>query len=331
MYITVGVFNTILKQFEDIDLDKNDIFSSFNVTPDVLQEPLALLPSGIVGTYIERAINKSGCLSIGFEKGFIIPVTIAGIMYSLYQNCNSVKDIFDKADIYTPIVNPLYSYKNSVENNIFYHEIYLDSRFAKEYPLATRQLHECQIGLTLQILYTLTGKRIKPLKVYSMYAKENSNDKLSELVNFPIIYSKDRFALLFDKAILDLPILMANNQLLSTVEEIINSISPNNSNLAFSHSIREQLLQNMPLMDISLKIFARRMNIGERTLQRKLFKEGTSFQTILNEVRTELAKKYLEQDFRLVDIAYLLGFESQSAFNKFFKKQFKEQPTKYKK
>lgn len=331
MYITVGVFNAILKQFEDIDLDKDDILSSFNVTPDVLQEPLALLPSGIVGTYIERAVNKSGGLSVGFEKGFLIPVTIAGVMYNLYQNCNNVKDIFDKADIYSPIANPLYSYRNSVEKGLFCHEIYVDKRFEKQYPLATRQLYECQIGLTLQILYTLTGKRIKPLNVCSMYVGENFNNNLNRFIDFPITYNKDKFALLFDKSILDLPILMANNQLLSTVENIINSISQESSHPTFSYSIREQLLQNMPLMDISLKIFAQRMNIGERTLQRKLFQEGTSFQTILNEVRIELAKKYLEQDLRLVDIAYLLGFESQSAFNKFFKKQFKEQPTKYKK
>lgn len=39
MYITVGVFNTILKQFEDIDLDKDDIFSSFNVQLEVLVAP----------------------------------------------------------------------------------------------------------------------------------------------------------------------------------------------------------------------------------------------------------------------------------------------------
>lgn len=331
MYITVGVFNTILKQFEDIDLDKDDIFSSFNVQLEVLHEPLALLPSGIVGTYLERVVNKCSCLSLGLEKGFLIPVTIAGVMYNLYQNCNSVKDVFDKANIYTPVANPLYSYKNCVEKDVFYHEIYIDKKFAEQYPLATRQLYECQIGLTLQILYTLTGKRIKPLNVYSMYVGKSENDDLNEFIDFPIIYSKDKFALSFDKSILDLPILMANGQLLSTVENIINSILQGSSHLPFSLSIREQLLQNMPLMDISLKTFARRMNIGERTLQRKLFHEGTSFQTILNEIRVELTEKYLEQNFRLVDITYLLGFESQSAFNKFFKKQFKEQPTKYRK
>lgn len=55
-----------------------------------------------------------------------------------------------------------------------------------------------------------------------MYVGESNNDDLNEFIDFPMIYSKDKFVLLFDKSILNLPILMANSQLLSTVENIIN-------------------------------------------------------------------------------------------------------------
>lgn len=70
--------------------------------------------------------------------------------------------------------------------------------------------------------------------------------------------------------------------------------------------------------------------MSERTLQRKLLGEDTSYQIILDEVRKGLAKKYLEENISLIEISFLLGFESQSAFNKFFRKHFGQKPTKYK-
>ena len=40
--------------------------------------------------------------------------------------------------------------------------------------------------------------------------------------------------------------------------------------------------------------------------------------------------KYLKEKISLPEIGFLLGFESQSAFNKFFKKHFRVQPSAYK-
>lgn len=79
-----------------------------------------------------------------------------------------------------------------------------------------------------------------------------------------------------------------------------------------------------------MKSAARDLNMSERTLQRKLLAENTSYQAILDGVRIELANKYLKERISLVEISFLLGFESQSAFNKFFRKHFGQKPARYK-
>lgn len=57
-----------------------------------------------------------------------------------------------------------------------------------------------------------------------------------------------------------------------------------------------------------------------RTLQRKLGDAGTSFQAQLDQVRYRQACNYLRQpDLSLVDIAFLLGYQEQSAFNHAFR------------
>ncbi len=57
-----------------------------------------------------------------------------------------------------------------------------------------------------------------------------------------------------------------------------------------------------------------------RTLQRKLSDAGTSFQAQLDQVRYRQACDYLRQPaLSLVDIAFLLGYQEQSAFNHAFR------------
>ena len=62
------------------------------------------------------------------------------------------------------------------------------------------------------------------------------------------------------------------------------------------------------------------VNMSERTLQRLLQFNNTSFRLLINECRHELAKQYLLQaDYSLQQIAFQLGFEEQSSFQKAFK------------
>jgi AraC-like DNA-binding protein len=74
----------------------------------------------------------------------------------------------------------------------------------------------------------------------------------------------------------------------------------------------------------------RALQLSRRTLQRRLKAEKTSFQKILNEVRAELAVKYLE-DARLksLEIAMLLGYSSLSSFTTAFKSWYDMPPAAY--
>lgn len=330
MYITGSVFNLIRKQFEDMGLDNLEISSKLNVDLEILNQPMATISSDILGSYIELVINRSGNHRLGLEKGFDVPVTIAGMLYKLYENCTTLKEVFEKSDIHTPTINPLYRYINRIDENLFIHKITINEEFAKKYPLATRQLYESQLGISLQILYSLTGKRIKPMQIRTIYDKEGDNDKLNNYFKCPIQYATNEFALLFDSSILDFPILTANNQLLSIIEKLIIEMKERGQESNLSNAIRKYLLQCLPTIDVDIKTVAQNLNFGERTLQRRLRKENTSYREILNSVRIELSERYIEENISFAEIAYLLGFDSQSAFNKFFQKHFKKQPSIFK-
>lgn len=65
----------------------------------------------------------------------------------------------------------------------------------------------------------------------------------------------------------------------------------------------------------------------ERTLQRRLKAEGTSFEVIRDDVRRELAQAYLAQrNIPLAHVAEMLGYAEASAFTRACQRWFGQAP-----
>jgi AraC-like DNA-binding protein len=72
--------------------------------------------------------------------------------------------------------------------------------------------------------------------------------------------------------------------------------------------------------------------MSSRKLQRQLQSVGTTFYNLLDEVRQNLAQKYLrEPDNSITEIGYLLGFSESSAFSRAFKRWMGVTPSEYRK
>jgi AraC-like DNA-binding protein len=81
---------------------------------------------------------------------------------------------------------------------------------------------------------------------------------------------------------------------------------------------------------VSLDSVAGILNLTPRTLQRRLSEQDESFKGLLDKVRKELALTYIAQPFiDLAELAYLLGFSDQTAFQRAFKKWTGTTPGKF--
>lgn len=69
---------------------------------------------------------------------------------------------------------------------------------------------------------------------------------------------------------------------------------------------------------VSLEDVAAKLSLPERTLQRRLADEATTFAAVLEDVKKSLARHHLRTPAALAEIAYLLGFSDQAAFHRAF-------------
>jgi AraC-like DNA-binding protein len=96
-----------------------------------------------------------------------------------------------------------------------------------------------------------------------------------------------------------------------------------------SQRVREHLIgieRDYPKIADAAQFF----NMSSRTLMRRLFAEGTSFQTLLDEARSERARQYLtETSLAIEEIAYRLGYQNTSNFSKTFRRWFGHTPSEF--
>jgi AraC-like DNA-binding protein len=126
----------------------------------------------------------------------------------------------------------------------------------------------------------------------------------------------------FDAALLDAPAKTSDAALFAFLEEhalAALASRPKTDDLIdrLRHSIREALKHGEP----NIERIATRLALSGRTLQRRLSDLETSFQSVLDDVRFDLARAYL-RDVRIdiTQVAYLLGYSELRAFDRAFKR-----------
>ena len=132
----------------------------------------------------------------------------------------------------------------------------------------------------------------------------------------------------FDARLLDWPVPNADVSLYPVLqrhaEQLMNQRSQAGAAMGAGADLQARVhaavLRNLSQGQVRLPAIAQQLHLSPRTLQRKLSEAGASFQQVLDQARFTLAKEYLRQPgLSLVDIAFLLGYQEQSAFNHAFK------------
>ena len=120
-----------------------------------------------------------------------------------------------------------------------------------------------------------------------------------------------------EAALLDVPLVSAdpflNELMLKSCEEAmagrLSNVSP------FRTLVENTIAPLLPHAEVGANTVARRIGLSERTFSRRLKAEGLTFAEILDDLRRDLAVRYLEErSLPVSQISWLLGFHGPSAF-----------------
>ncbi|MFK3736789.1 AraC family transcriptional regulator [Massilia sp. TN1-12] len=196
------------------------------------------------------------------------------------------------------------------------------------YPRANRHLVESVFAGIRIFGCWLAGRPLAPREV--CFAHDSGADlaEYERVLGVAPRFGTGANTAAFDAAILAMPVPNADPGLFPVLREHAERLLRERTRQGVVGEVHEAVLRRLsPDLaralapePVRLATVAADMGTSARTLQRKLADAGATFQQVLDGVRHALALDYLRQDgLSLVDIAFLLGYQEQSAFTHAFR------------
>jgi AraC-like DNA-binding protein len=281
---------------------------------------------------IEREIQKiTNDEDFGIHLGeTFVALSKGHLLFAVMQNCPTIGAALEKFFHYHGLIS------NSNIPRLFYRNRTVICTFEPSSPhiLLNRHHTESIFSIIASILKRLSEGRIKLLGVYFQHAEPESLCEHQRVFDAPLHFAQKANSLLFAKEDLSRPIFLANPDFLYAHESVARKLMTRVETAgAFSSRVREAIGKSIARGDFPLlEDMARELAVSKRKLQAVLKEEETCFREILNDIRRKLAQQYLKDpETSICEIAFLLGFSEQSAFNHAFRRWTGVTPRAYRK
>ena len=192
------------------------------------------------------------------------------------------------------------------------------------------QIEFCMFAV-LRICRVLTGQNLVPQHFSIAHHRSEGTSEMARFVGTKVEFGADtdEFALNADAR--ELPLIHAdsylNDLLLKYCEAALADRKGDMSQLRTR--VENAISSLLPHGRVLVEDVARSLGMSERTLARKLSDEGLNFTEILQQLRRDLAVRYLDdRKLHVSKIAWLLGFQEVSAFTHAFKRWTGKTPSK---
>ncbi len=132
----------------------------------------------------------------------------------------------------------------------------------------------------------------------------------------------DAFTVVFDAADATRPFLTRNASMLEAFEPALRRrLAEADENGSFVDQVEAALLELLPSGRTQMKIVASDFGMSNRTLQRRLVAENTTWLHVLDETRRRLAMHYIDTTrLSLAEVSFLLGYSDPNSLFKAFQR-----------
>jgi AraC-like DNA-binding protein len=316
----------IVQALEMGGVDCRRIFTELGLDYAALDDPDARFPQDGMTRLWQRAVELSGNPAIGLNMAKVVrPGSFHVVGYALMSS-RTLKDGFARLVRYQRIIGEgsdlnFRPTRDGYELTLAIHGDRLP---------AARQSIEASLAYALAFCRWITGKPIRPLRVMFQGEPLADLEPFQQVFQGPLQFNGEHYGLLFDRADMDMPLPTANESLAQLHDRFAGEYLARFSESRVTHQARQVLCRLLPQGEPKREAVAQALHLSQRTLQRRLQDEGTSFQRLLDDTRRELAEQYLAQPkLSLLEVAYLLGFADPSNFFRAFRRWFAVTPSEY--
>lgn len=238
----------------------------------------------------------------------------------------SLKDAFKRAVRYSRMLNTVLIMRLEEREGTYEFIMGIDPG----HPRPADEAADAGLAIILLMCRLSYDESLAPVKVFMTRAINDCDQRYRDYFRAPIEYSAGKIGLVFNKHVIDERLPTGNADLALSNDRLVSEYLARLDLNDIEMQVRVKLIELLPSGEASEEKIASQLNLGQRTLQRKLHEAGTSYKNILEQTRRELATQYMSSSLLTIsEVTYLLGFSETSNFSRAFKRWNGVSPSSY--
>ncbi len=307
----------ILERAEDFGLDAGQLANAAGFGDGDLSDPDARVPITRLWNLWRVFIDRTSDPALGLHLGMGVRLKEFGLVGYTMLNSRTVFDAMRRLGRYSRIINE--TLEASVRlapdrvNVVLGHNPRLD---------ALRHPVDARLAALVTVARELSGHEIAPVETRFCYPAPQRVSDHRRHFRSELLFDSPNAALVFRRQDLELSVAAADKALSRYLDRYADTVLESlGGSGSFVEQVRRAVWSHLSGGPPSLQQTAATLGVSVRTLQRRLREEGTSFATVLDDFRKEMALGLLrDRTLAVYEVAFLLGYSDPSTFYRAFRR-----------
>lgn len=308
--------------------DTDRLLRAIGLDPDAEQDVGTMIQADDYYGFLEQAARED-------PEGWTVPLRVGASMqleeYGAFglawKSALTLRGSIERAERYALVLSRVSGYGFEPHEKGGFMHLHRNG----ERNTGLRLSNEATISSILAISRQASARIVDPVEVHFKHGPPERTDDHEAHFRCPVIFHSDRDAILFASAALDAPNKVGDLSISRYFDTVLaDRVTELGSEMALDSQVRDYVARQLSEGIPTVGDVASALGMSVRTLQRRLADEGRSYQDLVDGARRELARRLLRDTrFSLIDVAFMTGFASQSAFSRAFKRWEGETPRSY--
>lgn len=321
--VSILVVRSILEDAVKAGVAADALCAAVGLNPALLEDPDARIPFPTHVAFWREVVTRSGDAYFGLHSGERFQLPMLGVVGYIAANAANFGEALQRIVHYSALVS-----------NASVPWCSLDAQVGRIGMHIVNPVHHVvERMLTVLVMFgrQLTGIEWAPLTVHFQHPPPPDQSEYRRIFQAPVYFNQPENMAMVARTVLDFPNKRADPELCRYLQRHADNLLVQYARPAtFVDQVRHQVLEGLRRQDVNAARLARLLGMSPRTLHRRLQEHGTSYQTLLDAVRCDLAHSYLgERHLAIDEVAFLLGFAETSTFYRAFKRWTGVTPGEY--
>ena len=329
MFVHSSRIKKQLEYLASLGVNTTPVYELAGISQEEILNPEKIFDFEKFQTIFEYALKQTGDEYYGLKMGQ--EPHIAGTIGMMAATCKNLKEAFQQGCKYFNVQGNFADISFTDDSGFPKITYTIHDAWKMKYPVTARHEVDGMFSFLSIIMKINSNGTLKPVRINLTRNIPENNAEYEKVFGSVPHFNCRANEMIFRESDLKIPMKAFNPETFELLKRHIESqIKKFRNEESITEKVKSVLLSTVQYQFPDIETVASKLNTSARTLQRYLSRENTSFKSVLQDTRFDLAKEMLRRNVLTIsEISYTLGYSDLGNFSRSFKKYTGLSPQKY--